>query len=54
VHQHLLGGVSSQLEAFTKGFNDVFPMENVSIFSVDELETFLGGAEDSSWDLQSK
>ncbi|KAG7964552.1 hypothetical protein I3843_09G176100 [Carya illinoinensis] len=40
-------GISRQAEAFKSGFNQVFPMEHLQIFTEDELEHLLCGEHDS-------
>jgi E3 ubiquitin-protein ligase TRIP12 len=53
----LFDGVKNQLEAFRSGFNSVFPLQNLRIFTVEELETLLCGTNDGTtsthgyWDL---
>ncbi|CAA6654807.1 unnamed protein product [Spirodela intermedia] len=41
-------GISRQMEAFKSGFNEVFPLKALHIFSEDELERLLCG-EQNSW-----
>uniref|UniRef100_A0A1D1YN22 HECT-type E3 ubiquitin transferase n=1 Tax=Anthurium amnicola TaxID=1678845 RepID=A0A1D1YN22_9ARAE len=41
-------GISRQIEAFKSGFNEVFPMKALQIFTEDELEHLLCG-EQNSW-----
>jgi len=53
VKQQLVIGVQSQLEAFKRGFNEVFPLEKLAVFSVSELESFLCGVQETSWDYQT-
>jgi E3 ubiquitin-protein ligase TRIP12 len=53
VQQHLVTGVEVQLKAFKSGFDQVFPLSNLAVFMVDELESLLCGTEDSKWDMQS-
>lgn len=43
-------GISRQVEAFKSGFNQVFPIKNLQIFSEDELERLLCG-ENNSWEF---
>ncbi|XP_061351347.1 E3 ubiquitin-protein ligase UPL4 isoform X2 [Gastrolobium bilobum] len=40
-------GISRQVEAFKSGFNQVFPIEHLSIFNEEELERMLCGEHDS-------
>lgn len=40
-------GISRQVEAFKSGFNQVFPIENLRIFSEGELERLLCGEQDA-------
>ncbi|KAM6569071.1 hypothetical protein CsatB_017056 [Cannabis sativa] len=44
----LNGGISRQMEAFKLGFNQVFPIEQLQIFTEEELERLLCG-EHNSW-----
>lgn len=50
--QHLVDGVAAQFAAFEEGFNKVFPLRNLSIFTVEELETLICGSAESEWDMQ--
>ncbi|KAK3138543.1 hypothetical protein QOZ80_5AG0370300 [Eleusine coracana subsp. coracana] len=43
-------GISRQMEAFKSGFNEVFPLNNLQIFSEGELERLLCGEQDT-WDF---
>ncbi|KAG6507102.1 hypothetical protein ZIOFF_032443 [Zingiber officinale] len=42
-------GIASQVDAFKSGFNEVFPLKALQIFTKDELEELLCGEQDS-WD----
>ncbi|PRP89484.1 ubiquitin-protein ligase domain-containing protein [Planoprotostelium fungivorum] len=50
---HLQRGVKRQMEAFKRGFNSVMDMEELSSFSITELNQVYFGAQDASWDMQS-
>lgn len=50
---NLLSGVKHQFEAFEKGFDQVFPIENLNIFSVEELERLIYGSDESKWEMQT-
>nr|AAU90179.1 unknown protein [Oryza sativa Japonica Group] len=43
-------GIARQLEAFKSGFNEVFPLSMLQVFSEDELERLLCGEQDT-WDF---
>ncbi|CAM0955142.1 unnamed protein product [Alopecurus aequalis] len=43
-------GISRQLESFKSGFNQVFPLSALRVFSEDELERLLCGEQDN-WDF---
>ncbi|KAF0923852.1 hypothetical protein E2562_007711 [Oryza meyeriana var. granulata] len=43
-------GIARQLEAFKSGFNEVFPLSTLQVFSEDELERLLCGEQDT-WDF---
>ncbi|KAG1337984.1 E3 ubiquitin-protein ligase UPL4 [Cocos nucifera] len=43
-------GISRQVEAFKSGFNEVFPLRTLQIFTEDELERLLCGERDT-WDF---
>eukprot|EP01106_Pelomyxa_sp_JSP_P016732 TRINITY_DN6389_c0_g2_i1.p1 TRINITY_DN6389_c0_g2~~TRINITY_DN6389_c0_g2_i1.p1 ORF type:complete len:182 (+),score=52.52 TRINITY_DN6389_c0_g2_i1:166-711(+) len=45
----LADGVAHQLDAFSQGFETVFPMQALSVFSVDELDDLLSGTERQLW-----
>ena len=45
-------GVAAQLDSFREGFNDVFPLETLSCFYEDEIETMLCGSGEK-WTVQS-
>lgn len=52
---YLITGVRPQLQAFQEGFNLVFPLENLRLFSVSELETLVCGAvtgSDEDWSTE--
>lgn len=53
VKYYLSDGVADRLKAFRRGFNQVFPMQNVAIFSEDELLHLIGGSPETPWDLPS-
>ncbi|XP_036893434.1 E3 ubiquitin-protein ligase HECTD1 isoform X4 [Sturnira hondurensis] len=42
-------GIQKQMEAFRDGFNKVFPMEKLSSFSHEEVQTILCGNQSPSW-----
>ncbi|KAL5721492.1 HECT-type E3 ubiquitin transferase [Ranunculus cassubicifolius] len=42
-------GISRQVEAFKSGFNQVFPIERLQIFSEEELQRLLCGEQDHAW-----
>lgn len=44
VKTYLVTGVTAQFRAFQEGFNLVFPLDNLRMFSVSELETLICGA----------
>ncbi|KAL6841297.1 hypothetical protein ACP4OV_028815 [Aristida adscensionis] len=44
-------GIARQLEAFKSGFNEVFPLNRLQVFSEDELERLLCGEQDT-WDFE--
>ncbi|XP_062179869.1 E3 ubiquitin-protein ligase UPL4 isoform X2 [Phragmites australis] len=43
-------GIARQMEAFKSGFNEVFPLNKLQVFSEDELERILCGEQDT-WDF---
>ncbi|AQK94368.1 E3 ubiquitin-protein ligase UPL4 [Zea mays] len=43
-------GIARQMEAFKSGFNEVFPLKKLQVFSEDELERLLCGEQDT-WDF---
>ncbi|KAK8457623.1 hypothetical protein SEVIR_3G218600v4 [Setaria viridis] len=43
-------GIARQMEAFKSGFNEVFPLNKLEVFSEDELERLLCGEQDT-WDF---
>ncbi|KAJ1263270.1 hypothetical protein BS78_09G170700 [Paspalum vaginatum] len=43
-------GIARQMEAFKSGFNEVFPLDKLQVFSEDELERLLCGEQDT-WDF---
>ncbi|CAN6332780.1 unnamed protein product [Urochloa humidicola] len=43
-------GIARQMEAFKSGFNEVFPLNKLQVFSEDELERLLCGEQDT-WDF---
>ncbi|KAL6072066.1 Thyroid receptor-interacting protein 12 [Balamuthia mandrillaris] len=47
-------GIQAQFEAFKRGFDEVFPLENLKPLTVDELETLVCGAADNPeyWTLE--
>jgi len=45
----LKDGISKQLEAFSAGFNQVFPMRQLRVFSPNELAVKLGGEQRLDW-----
>jgi len=52
----LITGVSAQMQAFQEGFNLVFPLENLRMFFVNEIETLICGAvtgSDEDWSVES-
>ncbi len=53
VKYYLSEGVCDRLKALRKGFNQVFPLQNISIFSEDELQHLIGGSPETPWDLPS-
>ncbi|XP_038904018.1 E3 ubiquitin-protein ligase UPL4 [Benincasa hispida] len=46
----LCSGISRQIEAFKSGFNQVFPIEHLQVFTAEELERLICGEQDS-WAL---
>ncbi|XP_023527252.1 E3 ubiquitin-protein ligase UPL4-like isoform X1 [Cucurbita pepo subsp. pepo] len=46
----LYSGISTQIEAFKSGFNQVFPIEHLQVFTAEELERLICGEQDS-WAL---
>ncbi|KAJ3112823.1 Ubiquitin fusion degradation protein 4, partial [Phlyctochytrium bullatum] len=46
-------GIRHQVEAFRQGFDKVFPVEDMKIFSVEELSLLLGGSETEDWSVSS-
>ncbi|KAL6619092.1 hypothetical protein ACP70R_034231 [Stipagrostis hirtigluma subsp. patula] len=44
-------GIARQMEAFKLGFNEVFPLNKLQVFSEDELERLLCGEQDT-WDFE--
>jgi len=53
VEQHLVHGVQAQLKMFQCGFDEVFPMENLRVFDVNELEVLICGTQHTYWDMQT-
>ena len=53
VAYHLQHGVEMQLRSFKEGFDSVFLMDNLSAFSVEELETLICGVDQAPWDVAS-
>lgn len=57
VLRHLLVvGVQSQFRAFTEGFNQVFPLDNMQYFTVPEIETLICGdvsGSEADWSFDS-
>ncbi|KAH3757845.1 E3 ubiquitin-protein ligase UPL3 [Pelomyxa schiedti] len=49
VQTMLIGGVARQLDCFFKGFQAVFPIKSLSVFTEDELELQLCGCDDTPW-----
>ncbi len=50
----LVTGVKAQFQAFQEGFNQVFPIENMRVFTVSEIETLICGAvtgSDDDWSI---
>lgn len=45
----LVEGVQQQMDAFQEGFNEVFPMRQLRIYSAGELEIKLGGKSELDW-----
>lgn len=43
-------GIMKQMEAFKSGFNQVFPIKNLKIFTDEELERLLCG-ESETWNV---
>jgi E3 ubiquitin-protein ligase TRIP12 len=43
-------GIARQMEAFKSGFNEVFPLNKLQVFSEDELDRLLCGEQDT-WDF---
>jgi hypothetical protein len=48
LHHFLIDGVQAQFQAFSEGFNQVFPLENVQFFTVTEIETLVCGSASGS------
>ncbi|RKO92921.1 hypothetical protein BDK51DRAFT_19836 [Blyttiomyces helicus] len=46
-------GVRRQVEAFRKGFDRVFPVEDLRSFSVQEMAILVGGSEDEDWSYET-
>lgn len=44
-------GISRQLEAFKSGFNKVFPLETLQIFTEEELERIVCGEQEDTWNV---
>jgi len=51
LRQHMVDGVVRQMTAFRRGFCSVFPIENLSVLTVEELEVLLCGSEQTAWDM---
>lgn len=52
---YLITGVHAQMVAFQEGFNLVFPLDHLRIFSVSEVETLICGAvtgSDEDWSIE--
>ncbi|CAL4893978.1 unnamed protein product [Urochloa decumbens] len=50
VEETVKSGITRQMEAFKSGFNEVFPLSKLQVFSEDELERLLCGEQDT-WDF---
>jgi hypothetical protein len=48
----LLEGIEKQVEAFAVGFNEVFPLRQLRIFSPEELAIRLGGESSLDWTVE--
>ncbi|XP_020903116.1 E3 ubiquitin-protein ligase HECTD1 [Exaiptasia diaphana] len=46
---YLYSGIRKQMDAFLKGFNKVFPMEKLQIFSPEELQLLMSGERVPEW-----
>lgn len=54
LEQHTVHGIAPQVTAFRAGFNAVFPVDNLRIFSPLEVQHLLSGAQtQQNWDVQS-
>ena len=47
-------GIKSQIDAFRKGFNKVFPIRDLHCFNIQELVTLMGGSQVEDWSLKGK
>jgi len=47
----LCKGIQAQLDAFKTGFNEVFPIRQLKIYSPHELAVKLGGESELTWTL---
>lgn len=51
----LYDGISLQFQRFEKGFNSVFPLQNLRLLTVEELECIISGSPQATkWNLESK
>eukprot|EP00050_Salpingoeca_kvevrii_P009459 m.3111 g.3111 ORF g.3111 m.3111 type:complete len:1732 (-) comp2265_c0_seq1:248-5443(-) len=48
----LVDGVQVQMRAFRSGFNEVFPLEHMALFSLDELDRVLNGLPFHPWRIE--
>jgi len=47
-------GIERQVNEFRKGFDRVFPVEDLKSFSVEELSVLVGGMAEEDWSIESK